>query len=75
MMKRNEKSHCTIAARAFSRTTLRALAARGVYIVRSVALPGASGSYVAADACTGYQLSTGQIRTWSEVKALAEAAA
>lgn len=68
---RSTLTHCPIAARAFSRATLRALAARGVFLIDARALPGAGGSYIAADACTGYMLSTGQIRTWLEVKALA----
>lgn len=67
----------SIARRYFSAKTVRALSKKGVSVVDAKALPGASGSYISADACTGFVLSTngaGSIRTFLEVLAIAEAA-
>lgn len=48
-------THCTIAARNFSKPTLRALTKKGVTIIGSRALPDASGSYL--NSVVGYQVS------------------
>ena len=63
-----------IARRYFSAKTVRSLAKKGLSVVTAAHMPGANGSYIAADACTGFTLSDGRIRTFLEVLAIAEAA-
>lgn len=61
--------HSKLASRNFSATTLAALRAKGITLSHTTWLPDASGSF--ANGETGYMLSDGRLRTFSEVLALA----
>jgi len=62
-------AHHSIAASAFSKSTLRKLAKAGLFIVSATFIPGADGSY--ANGESAYVLSNGQIKSYLEVLKLA----
>ena len=65
-------THHSIPATHFNKRTLRALTAMGIFIAYSQAVPAFAGDrYFQA---TGYMLSTGELRTYLEVLAIAEGA-
>ena len=59
-----------MATKDFSPKTLRNLARKGITVVSSQVVPDSTGSYAAGD--MAYLLSTGELRTFAEVLALAK---
>jgi hypothetical protein len=67
-------THHTIPASHFNKKTLRALTKKGIAIINAQWMPGRDGSYISADAQTGYMLDdngTGRLVTYLEVLKLA----
>lgn len=62
-------AHHTIAASAFSKSTLSKLAKAGIFIVSATFIPGADGSY--ANGESAYILSNGEMKSYLDVLKIA----